>query len=76
MPDEALVVGADNKVVWSSKSVRRRVGVARKLALTAEGVDVETRDPLESRVERLDELLSKQVVHPDITLGLLWGPSE
>lgn len=38
--------------------------------LTSERVHVEAGDPLESRVERLDQLLLEQVVHPDLTLGL------
>lgn len=40
------------------------------MGLTSERVHVEGRDPLESRVHRLDELLREQIVHPDVSLGL------
>jgi uncharacterized protein YbbK (DUF523 family) len=43
---------------------------AEQNRLTSKRVHIEGRDPLESRVHRLDELLREQIVHPDVSLGL------
>lgn len=41
------------------------------MLLTSERVNVETRDPLETGVERLEKLLLHQVVDSDVALSLM-----
>lgn len=38
-----------------------------------ERVDVQARDPLETRHQGLDELLADEIVQPDVSLGLQEG---
>lgn len=41
--------------------------------IVPERVDVQARDPLETRHQGLDELLADEIVQPDVSLGLQDG---
>lgn len=75
VPDQPSVVGSDDQVVCFVTTTERSMSAralsfARFVRLTSEGVDVETRDPLESRVQSLDELLLHEIVDANVSLSL------
>lgn len=68
--DEEVVCSSQRLIISSSAKGKEAEEEEGRKGRTAERVNVETRDPLETGVERLDELLLHEVVDADVALGL------
>ena len=68
VPDESFVVGSDDDVVYIATSQHYSSRDKGNEGRTSERMNVDGGDPLESRIERLNQRLSEEIVDPNIAL--------